>query len=912
MMTREGVILVLSCLLLISLVAGFQYTLTTQTDFDQGTYNNTLYNSTNLSLQLSPGNTSGTYTSAVFDGLDTSQWNTLTLTSVLPIEPLLLSVDGDDDVWTSHDGIHWVLLIDNYNNGDGGSDADFAFGDYQNYFYSVEDDDDVWRSTTRGLTWSKVNDDYNSEGQHVVRAVSDYNNNLYIIEDDEDVWKSTDSGLNWSKVNGSDFNGGNGDPAGFVVNSSNTLLVVDNSEDVWASTDGIAWYFVANDFNGGEGSDVDYLVIDGQDYLYAIEDDDDIWQSTTSGFTWTKIRTDYNGEGQHVTRATIDSFANFYIIESDEDVWKSTDGGLNWSKVNGSDFNNGNGDVVGLFSINSTTNISAQARSCTLSDCSDTSFSATEASLSLTSNRYFQFHLTLTADATDLTPTVSQVTLDYVDVGIPSVTSVTPQSANFTTNDSISLNATITDGRSLDIVLANITLPNGTSTLVQLFNTSDTFYVTDYTTSLTGEYQFTLLVNDTSNNLNDTETGSFSLSAPDVDTPLITLGSCTPNPSTVGEEVTCTATITDNIQVATVLANITLPDTTVLEPTLSNISELYQFTVNISLVGTASVFWFANDTTGNEQSDGSQQFTVEAANQSSGSGSQSGGGSGSSLPPGNSGLGALRNAPPGTSIINKQPQPNQPSSQTPESSRRQGQTIVQPPRSTETNGVTGAAIGASSGSSTFKKITATFLILALLFFVISYILRERRVATKHLYMKKLRRKIMVKDPQLLDKLQGYVSAEVLSKLKKGDNLQQKRVDPKDKEFAHQFPETAKEIQEKNIQVHPKKFNYERLEQAKKDIFKENKSISATDMRKIFPETLGKTAHLQQENFSFTPRTKEIKEKVGEEDFTRYYDIKETKKAAPVEQKQAPQTSRKINKTSKDGVLKGLQEVYKIE
>src|SRR3989344_8412143 len=115
MMTREGVILVLSCLLLISLVAGFQYTLTTQTDFDQGTYNNTLYNSTNLSLQLSPGNTSGTYTSAVFDGLDTSQWNTLTLSQTLPLLPLLVSVDTQDDIWTSYDGINWNLIIDNYN-----------------------------------------------------------------------------------------------------------------------------------------------------------------------------------------------------------------------------------------------------------------------------------------------------------------------------------------------------------------------------------------------------------------------------------------------------------------------------------------------------------------------------------------------------------------------------------------------------------------------------------------------------------------------------------------------------------------------------------------------------------------------------------------------------------------------------
>ena len=776
MMTKKGVLLVLSCLLLISLVAGFQYTVSTQSEFDQGTYIHTFYNSTNNSLQLSPGNTTGTYLSIIFDGLDTSQWNTLTLTSIVPVEPLLVVVDNRDDIWNSRDGVFWNFVVDDYNSGNGGDDAQFAFADFQEQIYSIEDDDDVWVSTTRGLTWTKANDDYNGEGQHVVRAAADYNNYLYIIEDDEDVWKSTDSGVNWTKINGSDFNGGNG-------------------------------------------------------------------------------------------------------------------------------------DVVGLFGFNSTTSVSMQARSCALSDCSDASFSATGSSLNLSQNRYFQFNLTLTADESDITPSVSEVIIDYVDVGVPNVANVLPQNANFTTNESIALNATISDGRNLDVVLVNITLPNGTSELLQLFNTTDTFYELSYNTTLAGDYSFMLLANDTSNNLNDTETGSFSLSTPDVDVPLITLGSCTPNPSTIGEEVICTATITDNIQIATVLANITLPDTTVIEPTASNASDLYQFTANISLVGDASVFWFANDSAGNEHSDGPQAFTVAAANQSSGSGSQSSptSESSSSANIGDSGPDALRNAPPGTLVIGKQPQPKPP---TPSPS--QGATIVQQPRTPEANPLTGAAIGASSGSSTFKKITALFLILALLFFGISYILRERRVATKHLYMKKLRRKIMVKDPQLLDKLQGYVSAEVLSKLKKGDNLQQKRVDPKDKEFAHQFPETAKELQENKIQVNPKKFNYERLEQVKKDIFKEHKSISATDMRKIFPETLGKTTHLQQDNFVFTPRTKDLREKVVEEDFTKYYDVKTTSKQAPVEQKQAPQTSRKINKTSKDTLLKELQEVFKIE
>ncbi|GEM_PF-3080945 len=1108
---NKAMLLILSCCLLLSSAAAFQYTLSTQNAFDQGTYVHTSYNSTNASLQLASGNTSGSYTSVIIDGLDVSQWNTLILTSFLPIEPLLLILDNRDDVWSSRDGRGWTFLLDNYNNGNGGDDAQFAFADFQNNIYSIEDDDDVWVSTTRGLTWTKINDDYNSEGQHVVRAAADYNNYLYIIEDDEDVWKSTDSGLNWTKVNGSDFNGGNGDPAGFVVNSSNTLLVVDNSEDVWASTDGLVWSFIANDFNGGESSDVDYLVIDGQDYLYAIENDDDIWQSTTGGFTWTKIRADYNGEGQHVIRATIDPFDNFYIIESDEDVWKSTDSGLNWTKVNGSDFNGGNGDVVGLFGFNSTTNISLQARSCALSDCGDSSFSETSSSLNLPDTRYLQFNLSFTADEQDVIPSVSTIILDYNDVGIPSVTNVLPQSANFPTNEIISLNATASDGRALDAVLINISLPDNISQIISLTNSSDSFYATSYIPLLPGNYIFTFLANDTSDNVNDSMGGQFSVifsdtitpsvvadlcapdpstlgdnvqcnatitdnvqvatvfatvllpnttvvtpaisnlstlytftintsllgvaqvswiandtsdnvndtssatfttnppndlygpiitpdscipdpatqytdvtcnatitddlqvdtalvnvtfssgltvevsptnisefytfsinasvegsatvlwtandssnnvsfnnsqqffvtSPPDIISPTITPGSCTPDPSTVGEDVTCDATITDNQQVASVQVNLTLPENTVVQPSVINSSDFYSFTYNASQIGNVSVVWLATDTSNNTAQDTNQQYTIVATNQSSESGSGSGSTSGSSRDGRDQGPGALRNAPPGTQIIGNAPQDRQTSPQQP-SQPSQIATRRQQPRTTDTNPLTGAAVGAQEEGMTVKQISMLFLILVLLFLVISYFLRQQRRATKHLYMNKQSRRIMVKDVQLLDKLQGYVSAEVLDKLKKGDTLHQRRVDPKDKEFVHQFPETAKELQEKHIQVHPKKFNYERLEQTKREIHKENKAISATDMKKIFPETLGKLAKLQEERFVLTPRSKALAHNAREEDFSEHFVVKQAEKTIPEAPKQSPQTSRKINKTSKDDLLKGLQEVYKIE
>ncbi len=909
MTKREMTFVVLILLLALGVVQAFEFNVLTQSDFNLGSYINTEYNLTGSFLQLSFGNTTGNYTSTVIDGEDLSQWQNLILTTNLVTQPLLLSVDLQDDVWTSRNGVDWTFLTNDYNAGDGGNDAQYTFADFQDYLYSIESDDDVWRSLDRGRTWAKINDDYNGEVQHVVRAAADLNNNLYIIEGDEDVWKSTNGGGNWTKINGTDFNGGNGNVFGLVVNSSNVLLAVDNSQDVWATNDGIIWTLTADNYNAAEANNPNYMFIDNQDLLYIVEDDDDIWQSNNSGLNWSKISDDYNGETQRAVRVTVDSTNNFYLIEGDEDVWKSTNGGGNWTKINGTDFNGGNGNVAGLSALNSTTNVTLSVRSCALNDCSDGTFVDTGYSLNIATNRYFQFLLTLTADKGDITPQVFNVSVQYADVGVPNTTNISPATGNFMLSDIIDINVTVSDGKHIDTVLINLTLPDATSTLLTLSNTSLYFYNISYAPSLIGNYSFTVLANDTSNNLNNTESGSFVLqNTPDTTAPTITIDTCTPNPSTIGEDVTCDATITDNQQIATVQINLTLPDNTVAQPLVVNISTLYSFTYNASQVGNISVLWTATDTSNNTAQDTNQQYTIVAANQSSGSNSGSNGNSGSSGNGGDQGPGALRNAPPGTPVIGNSPQPRQQQPSRPP----QGETITQQPRTTDSNALTGAAVGAQDEGMNFKKISILFLSLALLFFVISYFLRQRRRATKHLYINKRPRKIMVKDVQLLDKLQGYVSAEVLDKLKKGDHLHQKRVDPKDKEFAHQFPETAKELQEKNIQIHPKKFNYERLEQAKRNIHKESKSISASDMKKIFPETLGKLAKLQEERFVLTPRSKELAHKSSEEDFSKHFVIKPIEKPVPVEPKQSPQTSRKINKTSKDQVLKGLQEVYKIE
>ncbi len=102
------------------------------------------------------------------------------------------------------------------------------------------------------------------------------------------------------------------------------------------------------------------------------------------------------------------------------------------------------------------------------------------------------------------------------DTNPPNVTGLIPAAAtNYTSTQGIEIGANVTDdlGGGDSAALANITLPNGTSTLLTLKNlTFKTKFNTTYTIpSLLGRYNITFIANDTSNNINNTQTTYFSL-----------------------------------------------------------------------------------------------------------------------------------------------------------------------------------------------------------------------------------------------------------------------------------------------------------------------------------------------------------------------------------------------------------------
>ncbi|MBU0898867.1 MAG: hypothetical protein KKB03_00815, partial [Nanoarchaeota archaeon] len=147
---QVAVVLVVICLVLFPVFMFFRTNLIgfvvwqagNQSSFDEGTYANVFYNTTGGFLQLNTTETSGTYTSVVFDAESNSTWNNMSWTETLATQVRLIVVDGQADIWKSVDsGANWTLVKDDYNNGES-NNAIYMLSDSNDYLYTVEDDDD--------------------------------------------------------------------------------------------------------------------------------------------------------------------------------------------------------------------------------------------------------------------------------------------------------------------------------------------------------------------------------------------------------------------------------------------------------------------------------------------------------------------------------------------------------------------------------------------------------------------------------------------------------------------------------------------------------------------------------------------------------------------------------------------------
>ncbi|PIZ50059.1 hypothetical protein COY28_05810, partial [Candidatus Woesearchaeota archaeon CG_4_10_14_0_2_um_filter_57_5] len=100
----------------------------------------------------------------------------------------------------------------------------------------------------------------------------------------------------------------------------------------------------------------------------------------------------------------------------------------------------------------------------------------------------------------------------YQDAGPPSVTavSVSPVLQGYDVN--VTIQATVTDDTAVDRAWVGVMQTDDAEANFSMYNVSDVWFA-NVSFWYNGTYPFTIYANDSSNNLNDTETGSFNLSA---------------------------------------------------------------------------------------------------------------------------------------------------------------------------------------------------------------------------------------------------------------------------------------------------------------------------------------------------------------------------------------------------------------
>jgi len=218
-------------------------------------------------------------------------------------------------------------------------------------------------------------------------------------------------------------------------------------------------------------------------------------------------------------------------------------------------------------------------------------------------------------NATDFNATVNN-TLITIDNNVPSVFDFLPvASTGFNVSDTIEISTNVTDSIGIDTVLANITFPNGTFNLTVLpnFPGTDKFNLSFVIPNLSGQYNVTFIANDTSNNVNNTET-TFFVGIDEVIPLVFDLVPLNSSEFNVSDVIEIAANVTDNVGIDTVLANITFPNGTLNLAVLSNVPGTDKFNASFTIPddkGQFNVTIIANDTSNNTNSSEALFFIVE-------------------------------------------------------------------------------------------------------------------------------------------------------------------------------------------------------------------------------------------------------------------------------------------------------------
>ena len=225
---------------------------------------------------------------------------------------------------------------------------------------------EVWRSTDRGVSWSRVTPtgtsvpfpmDYAFSAAVLGTAMYVMGGSNSTLTRYDEVWQSTDRGVNWTQATNAT------DPK-FSARSNHTSVVSGSAaaklyviggfssssndlDDVWESGDGASWTQVNASAASGSKFPVrsDHSAVAIGDTVYVIAGDQggaarrDVWTSGDKGATWTQAtaNAEFPARRNHASAARGGAL---YVIGGSvsstqlfNDVWKSINGGQSWVNV---------------------------------------------------------------------------------------------------------------------------------------------------------------------------------------------------------------------------------------------------------------------------------------------------------------------------------------------------------------------------------------------------------------------------------------------------------------------------------------------------------------------------------------------------------------------------------------------------
>ncbi|MDG6250226.1 kelch repeat-containing protein [Methanocalculus sp.] len=223
---------------------------------------------------------------------------------------------------------------------------------------------DVWRSEDSGATWSRVADEprWAPRTYHSSLLLADGSVLLiggFYRDGDEwinynDVWRSTTKGVHWTKIT---------DEAPWTARDGHTTLLLNDrsiilmggwdrvgqKNDVWRSNNnGISWSQISHRAGWPPRAyHSSVLLPDGSIVLMGgyFQDDDswsyfnDVWRSTDNGATWTEMTSDaeWSARDGHTSVALPDGGILLMGGMDDDirynDLWHSADYGATWTEI---------------------------------------------------------------------------------------------------------------------------------------------------------------------------------------------------------------------------------------------------------------------------------------------------------------------------------------------------------------------------------------------------------------------------------------------------------------------------------------------------------------------------------------------------------------------------------------------------